>query len=52
MVDHLLGHAAVDADILARDESRLVGCEEENYVYDVEWIADTTSEVLRGSVCS
>jgi hypothetical protein len=29
MVDHVAGHAAVDADVLARDESRLVGGEAE-----------------------
>ena len=47
MIDHLFGHAAVDTDVLASDESRLVGGKEENHVRNVERIADTTCEVLR-----
>ena len=48
VVNHLFGHAAINADVLARDEARLVRGEEENHVRDVERIADATSEVLRG----
>ena len=48
VVNHLLGHAAINADVFARDEARLVGGEEENHVRNVERIADATSEVLRG----
>ena len=48
VVDHLFGHTAINADVLARDEARLVRGEEENHVRNVERIADATREVLRG----
>ena len=39
MVNHLPGHAAVDADILACDESRLVGAEEQHQIGDIHRVA-------------
>ena len=36
VIDHLAGHAAVDADVFARDEPRLVGCEIQHHVGDVQ----------------
>ena len=36
VVDHLAGHAAVDADVLAGDEARLVGAEEESASYRID----------------
>ena len=48
MVNHLLGHAAVDADVLAGDEASLVGAEEQHHVGDVHRIAYTTYRLLSG----
>ena len=48
MVGHVAGHAAIDADVFARDEARLVGGQVEHHVGDVHWIADTSSNVLGG----
>ena len=39
MVNHLPGHASVDADILACDESRLVGAEEQHHIGDIHRVA-------------
>ena len=36
MVDHLAGHAAVDADVFAGDEARLVRAEEQHHAGDVQ----------------
>ena len=32
VIDHLMGHATVDADVLAGDEAGLVGTEEQHHV--------------------
>ena len=40
MVDHLAGHAAVDADVFAGDEAGLVAREVKHHVRDVERVAD------------
>ena len=48
MVDHQTGHAAIDADVLACDETCLVGAKEEHHVGDVEGIADTSCGLLNG----
>ena len=48
MVDHLAGHAAVDADILARDEAGLVGAEIQHHVGDVQGIAHASRRLLHG----
>ena len=39
MINHLPGHATVDADILACDESRLVGAEEQHHIGDIHRVA-------------
>ena len=44
-----MGHATVDADVLARDETRLVGTEIEHHVGNVQRIADTTDGLLTAS---
>ena len=46
MVYHPVGHATVDADVLARDETRLVGTEIEHHVGNVQRIANTTDGLL------
>ena len=48
MVDHLAGHSAVDADVLAGDEAGLVGAEIQHHVGDVQGIAHTTRRLLHG----
>ena len=48
MVDHLVGHATVDADVLAGDEPGLVRGEVEHHVGNVHRVADASREVLRG----
>ena len=48
MVDHLAGHAAVDADVLAGDEARLVRAEEQHHVGDVQRVAHPPGGVLGG----
>ena len=47
VVDHLPGHAAVDADVFAGDEARLVRTEEQHHVGDVHGIAHPTGRLLR-----
>ena len=39
MVNHLSGHTAVDAYILACDESRLVRAEEQHHIGDIHRVA-------------
>ena len=46
MVNHLPSHPTVDADILACDESRLVGAEEKHHIGNVHWIANTSCRLL------
>ena len=48
MVNHLPGHATVDADVLASDETSLFGTEEKYHVGNVERIADTACRLLVG----
>ena len=48
MIDHLAGHAAIDADVLARDESGLVGAEIEHHIGNVQRIPHTTDWLLCG----
>ena len=48
VIDHLFCHAAVDADIFAGDETRLVRAEEEHHVGDVHRVAHAACGVLRG----
>ena len=47
VVDHVFGHADINTNILAHDETSFIGREEQNHVRDIERIADTTGEVLR-----
>ena len=46
MVNHLPGHATVDADVLACDESCLVGAEEQHHIGDVHRVANTSCRLL------
>ena len=46
MVNHLPGHATVDANILACDESCLVGAEEQHHIGDVHRVANTSCRLL------
>ena len=46
MVDHLAGHSAVDADVLAGDEAGLVGAEIQHHVGDVQGIAHASRRLL------
>lgn len=46
MIDHEPGHAAIDADVFPRDESRPVGAEEERHVRDVQRIAHPVDRLL------
>ena len=39
MVNHLPAHATVDADVLACDESCLVGAEEQHHIGDIHRVA-------------
>ena len=46
MIYHQLGHAAVDADILACDEACLVGAEEQHHIGDIKGISHTAAGLL------
>lgn len=48
MVDHLAGHSAVDADVLAGDEAGLVRAKIQHHVGDVQGIAHTARRLLHG----
>lgn len=48
VIDHLPGHTAVDADVLAGDEARFVRTEEQHHVGDVHGMAHPTGRLLRG----
>ena len=48
MIDHQLGHSAVDTDILTGDKSRLVRTQEKDRVGDVERVADPADGLLLG----
>ena len=48
MVDHLTSHAAIDADVLARDEASLVATEEEHHMGNVHGVAHAAGRLLRG----
>ena len=48
VVNHLPGHAAVDADVLARDKSSPVRAEKEHHIGDIKGISDSAGRLLRG----
>ena len=48
MINHLAGHAAIDADVLARDETSLVRAKIEHHVGYIQRVANTTSGLLNG----
>lgn len=48
MINHLSGHAAVDADVLACNESCLVRAEEQHHIGDVHRVAHTSCRLLYG----
>ena len=47
VVDHELGLAAVDTDVLAGDEPGFFGCQKQHHIGNVQWIADTASRLLQ-----
>ena len=48
MVNHLPGHATVNADVLARDETSLVRAEKEHHIGYIQWIANSSYRLLGG----
>ena len=48
MVNHLAGHAAVDADVLTRDEASFVRTEVHHHVSDIHRVTDTAYWLLNG----
>ena len=48
MVYHLPGHAAINADVFACDESCPVETEVEHHIVDVHWMAYATCGLLQG----
>jgi len=48
MIDHLAGHAAVDADVLACNKASLVGAEVQHHVGDVHRVTHSTRWLLNG----
>ena len=48
MVDHLSGHAAVNADVFSGDKAGLLRAKKENHVGDVQRIAHAARRLLRG----
>ena len=48
VVNHLLGHATVNADVLTRNETCLVAAKEQHHIGNVHWIADSAGRLLRG----
>ncbi len=48
MINHLAGHAAIDTDVFARDETSLVGAEIEHHIGYIQWIAHTSCWLLNG----
>ena len=46
MVDHLLGHATIDAYVLACNETSLVGTKKLHHVYNVHGVTDTPCGLL------
>ena len=51
VVNHLPGHATVDADIFACDESCLVRTEEQHHIGNVHRVAHTSCRLLYG-ICT
>ena len=48
MVNHLAGHAAVDANVFAGNESGLVAGKIKHHVGDIQRVADAACGLLRG----
>ena len=48
VIDHLTGHASIDADVLTSDESCLVGTQVEHHIGNIHRIAHTTHWLLNG----
>ena len=49
MVDHLAGHAAVDADVFAGDKAGFFACEVKHHVRDVQRVSYAARGLL-GSI--
>ena len=48
MIDHLPGHATIDADILAGDKSCLVRAQEQHHIGNIQGIANSARGMLSG----
>ena len=48
VIDHLTGHASVDADVFTSDEARLVGTKEQHHIGNIQGVTDTTCWLLYG----
>ena len=48
MIYHLSGHAAINTDVLACDETSLVRAEEEHHIGYVQRIANSSCRLLNG----
>ena len=48
MVNHLAGHAAIDADVFTGNEAGLVAGKVKNHVRNVERVTDAARRLLRG----
>ena len=47
MVNHLMSHTTINADVLSSDEACLVGTEEQDHIGNIHWIADTSRWLMR-----
>ena len=48
MIYHLSSHAAINTDVLTRDETSLVRAKKEYHIGYIQWIANTSSRLLNG----
>ncbi len=48
MIYHLSGHATIDTDVLARDETSLVRAKKERHIGYIQWITNTSCWLLNG----
>ena len=48
MINHLLGHTTVYADVLARNEAGLIAAKEQHHIGDIHRVPHPTDRLLRG----
>ena len=46
VVNHLTGHTAIDADVLARDKTSLIATKEQHHMGDIHGIPHSASGLL------